>query len=218
MNFFLNNFSVIFLAIWCLFALVVIIRFFWPNLVRNISYLWLVVIAFIVHLLYGSILTLLQYFVWDSAEFTKIFLVVPVASGVPFLELLEWARPFFSGNHGYFALYSIQHFFMSTFVLFFIVGLFTIFFKVYKHYRQDVFIKGDIAVIALSFLIAGYYGAIILVPIALSIAVISAILNLKFEYINPISLPASFLIASPIGLLFAIPILKYFELYAILKI
>lgn len=209
---------VAFVIICCVLITVLALRFFQPLWVRNISYWWLITGAIFIHLLYGSLATILQYIVWGKTAFTKVFLVSPLAPEVPFPVLLEWTRPFFSGESGYFALYSFQHFFMSSLVLFFITALFVLFFRIYSAYRPLTISGEDIAVIALSFLIAGYTGAILLVPLAFIVAFILAIANASFKNLNQVSLATSFLIVSPFVFLFAIPILKYLNLYSIIKL
>ena len=196
----------------------VVVRFIRPLLLKSIPYKWLVLGAVSLHLLYGIFATWGQYVVWGKSEFTKIFLSSTLPLEVPFPSLLEWMRPAFSGTHGYFAFYSFQHFFMSTVALFFITGLFVLFFKLYAQYRPALFQEGGIAIIALAFLIAGWPGAMVLVPLSFALAVFFALLTLLKPGFNNVSLPASFLIAAPFALFFAIPILTSLNLYLLLKL
>ncbi len=218
LNFIIANFNTIALVIWVIFLGVVVVRFTRPFWVRSIPYSWLVLGAVSLHLLYGIFATWGQYVVWSSNEFTKVFLSSALSKEVPFPSLLEWVRPLFDGANGYFAFYSFQHFFLSTIALLFITGLFVLFFKMYAVYRPSLFGEGDIAVIALAFLIAGWPGAIVLVPLSLALAVFFAILTLLRPSFSNVSLPASFLLATPFALFFAIPILTSLNLYLLLKL
>lgn len=207
-----------FILIWLSIFAIVAMRHFRIAWFRIISYWWLIVVAVLTHLIYGTVATILQYIVWSKTEFTRVFLTSPLAPEVPLHSLLEWARPFFGGTHGYFAFHSLQVFFLSALALFLITALFVIFFKIYSIYRPHVISREDVAVIALSFLIAGYMGAILLVPLAFIVAFILAIVNASFKNVNQVSLATSFLIVSPFVFLFAVPVLKYLNLYTIIKL
>lgn len=217
-NFFLENFNAIAFSIWVLFYLIVVLRFSRPNLVKNISYVWLVVTAVSLHLLYGIFATWGQYVVWSKNEFTKILLSSPLSRDVPFPLFLEWTRPLFDSTNGYFAFYSFQHFFLSTLALLFITGIFVLFFRVYAWYRPTRFKEGDMLIIALAFLIAGYMGSIILVPIAFIIAILFAFFDVFISNKSLAILAPSFLLATPLAFVLATPILKALEYYIVLKL
>lgn len=221
LNFIFSNINIIALAIWFAFYIVVVIRTFRPAWIKHVSYTWLIACAISLHLIYGIFLTWGQYFVWSKSEFTKIFLSSALPKEVPFPTYLEFVRPLFSGAHGYFALYAFEHFFLGIIALFFVTGLFALFFKLYAHYRPALFQERDIAVIALAFLIAGWPGAIVLVPLSFVIAVFITSLSLLkpgFNKTKQVSLPLAFLLATPIALLFSTKILTALHLYALLKL
>ena len=58
----------------------------------------------------------------------------------------------------------------------------------------------------------------VLVPLSFALAVFFALLTLLKPGFNNVSLPASFLIAAPFALFFAIPILTSLNLYLLLKL
>lgn len=218
LTFMVSNFNSIALALWVIFFCIVVLRAAKLNLVRNFSFMWLIAIAVFFHLLYGIFATWGQYVVWNQSEVGKVFLSSGLSTSVQFPFILEWARPFFNGAHGYFAFYSFGHFFLSTVALFFITALFVIFFKTYSYYRPESFNEGDIAIITIAFLVAGWLGSIVLVPLAFAVAVLFTLLGLRWGSMPRVGLPESFLIASPLAFLYSVPILKYCNLYLLLKL
>lgn len=220
-NYIFSNLNTIMLAVWLVFFCVVAVRFLRPLWVKYISFGRLVASAVAVHIFYDIFLTWGQYFVWSKSEFTKVFLASPLPKEVPFPTYLEFVRPLFNSAHGYFAFYAFEHFFLSSIALFVVTGLFALFFKIYAQYRPALFQKGDIAIITLAFLIAGWPGAIVLVPLSFIIAILLAVLPLLkpgFNKTNQVILPTAFLLATPIALLFSTPILTALHLYLLLKL
>ncbi|KKU82193.1 MAG: hypothetical protein UY07_C0002G0050 [Parcubacteria group bacterium GW2011_GWA1_47_8] len=218
LNFIFSNLDRIALAVWLVFFVVVLVRVFKSAWLKDIAYRWLIVVAVFLHILYGAVATWGQYVVWGKSEFTKILLSSALSPEVPFPSMLEWLRPAFDGAHGYFAFHSFQNFFLSTIALFIIVGLFLAFLVVRARYRPINFREGDIAIIALALLIAGWPGVITLLPIGLFVAVIFSLGARFFYSIERVPLPPAFLIAAPFALIFAIPILTALHLYPLLKL
>lgn len=222
LNFIFFNLNMIALVIWVFFFGIICIL---DTQKKKISYKWLVASAIIFHLFYGFFATWGQYIVWSKSEFTKILLLSALPKEVPFPLILEWIRPLFNGNYGYFAFYAINHFFLSIFALFVVTGFFTLFFKLYCRYYPDNFKEADISIIAISFLIAGWPGVIVLVPLSFIIAIIITSLNLipkinhldighsNGEKIDRVSLSTIFFYTAPFALLFVIPIFTFFHLY-----
>lgn len=218
MNFVFTNLNTITLVVWLAFFCIVVTQTLRGALVKNISYGWLVMIAVSIHLLYGVVATLGQYVVWNRSEVTRVFLSSKLSPEVPFPSLLEWTRPLLGGAHGYFAFYSFQHFFLSIIVLFFVTGLFVLFFKIYSQYRHLNLKEGDIAIIALSFLIAGWPGVIILVPLGFIFAIFFAMFTLlKSTLNNRVDLPRVFLFVAGVAFIFGPSILNFFHRYSFLK-
>lgn len=220
-NFIFSHLNTIILAVWLAFFAVVFVRTHKAGWVWHFPYQWLVVIAVILHILYGAFLTWGQYVVWQGSEFTKMFLSSPLSPEVPFPSYFGFVRPLFNGAHGYFAFYAFEHFFLSSIALFVVTGLFALFFRMYAVYRPALFQKGDIAIITLALLIAGWPGAFILVPLSFILAIALALLFLfqfDINIKNKVSLPSAFLYATPLALLFATPVLTVFHLYSLLKL
>lgn len=217
-NFIFNNLNVIALSVWLVFFTIVAIRFLSPLWVKNISYRWLIGIAVSLHIAYGILATWGQYAHWSKSEFTKILLSDVLTPAVQFPFLLQWLRPIFDNTYGYFAFYSFTKFFLSSFALFFITGLFALFFKAYASYRPALFQRSDIAIIALTLLISGWPGAIVLVPLGFLLAVLIAILGLKMSSFNNIRISTSFVIVAPVAFLYSIQILTAINLWPLLKI
>lgn len=220
MNFIFTNLNTIALAVWFVFFCIVAVRILRPAWVKNTSYRWIVIGAITLHFLYGIVVTLGQARVWATgSDITKALFSAPLSPEVPFPSYLEWVRPLFEHTHGYFAFYSFQHFFLSTIALFFITGLFALFFKIYSQYRHLNLKEGDIAIIALLFLIAGWPGVIVLVPLGFILAIFLAVFALlKPAPNNQIDLPRAFLFATPFALIFATPIFTALHLYSLLKL
>lgn len=230
MNFIFSNLSYFSLAVWLIFFFIVILRAFplllprtylgfvsmWCN---NISYRWLVAIAFSVHILYGIFATWGQYVVWErGSDFTRTLLSSPLPVETPLPVFLEWIRPFFAGEYGYFVFYTFNEFFLSTVALLVVVGLFWLFLVVRAQYRPINFREGDIMLIVLALLIAGWPGVIILLPFGLIFAVILSVWAGMMYGAERIPLPPAFLLASPFALIFGIRILTLLDLYPLLKL
>ncbi len=218
LNFIFANLNTIELVVWTIFFFIVAVRYMRPLWVKNISYNWLAGIAIGLHILYGIVATCGQYIVWSKSEFTKVFLSSPLTKEVPFPSYFEFLRPLFDGPNGYFAFYSFQHFFLSTIALLIVVGLFLLFLIVRSKTHPINFREGDIMLIVLAMLISGWPGVIVLLPIGLISAILLSI-GARFIYgIERIPLPPSFLLASPVALIYAIPILTALNLYPLLKL
>lgn len=217
-NFIFSNLNIIEIAVWVIFFFVVAVRYLRPFWVKNISYNWLVGIAVSLHILYGIFATWGQYVVWSKSEFTKVFLSSPLSSDVPFPSYLDFLRPLFDGANGYFAFYSFQHFFLSTIALLIVVGLFLLFLVVRSRTNPINFREGDIMLIVLAMLISGWPGVIVLLPIGLLSAIVLSIGARIFYGIERIPLPPAFLLAAPVALIYAIPILTALNLYPLLKL
>ena len=144
--------------------------------------------------------------------------MAPLSSEVPFPVYLEWARPFFEQQYGYFVLYSFQHFFLSTFALFIVTGLFYLFLVARARYRSFNFREGDIMLIVVAMLVSGWPGVMVLLPIGFVCAVLLSIVARILYGIERIPLPPAFLFAAPLALIFAVQILTTFHIATILKL
>lgn len=215
------------LVIWAVFFIVVVVRILRPSWLKNISYWWLIGCAVAIHLLYGAAATLLTYFVWSTPmkdgsvnQMGHLFLTAPYPKEAPLpLDILEWTRPLLSGTHGYFVGSSFFHYFLSTIALLIVTGVFVGFFKMYKREHPAKFKEGDIEVIALAFLIAGWAGSIVLAPLSLIFAVILVIIKMVVKKEKSrVSISQAFIIAAPFAFVFAIPLLTLVNLWPRLKL
>lgn len=219
MNFIFSNLNTITLVVWLAFFFIVTVRTFRTSGVGNISYRWLVVVAIGIHLLYGAVATFGQYRAWATAnDITRALFSAPLSGEVPLPTYLEWSRFLFEYPHGYFVFYSFGHFFLSTVALLVIVGLFLLFLVVRSRTHSINFREGDISIIVLAMLISSWPGVIVLLPIGLVSAVLLSAGARVFYGIERIPLPPAFLLAAPLALLFAKPILAAFHLYNLLKL
>lgn len=219
MNFVFANFNMIALAIWLIFFCVVAVRILRPTWVKNISYGWLVITAVNIHLLYGIVATWGQYRAWATgSDISKALFSAPLSPEVPFPAYLEWTRSLFEHTHGYFAFYSLEHFFLGTIALLIVTGLFYLFLSARARYRSFNFREGDIMLIVLAMLISGWPGVIALLPIGLVFAVFLSLGARAIYGIERTPLSPAFLLAAPFALIFASPILATFHLYSLLKL
>lgn len=221
LNFLFSHFNTIFLTIWVLFYIVVMLRVFYPHFVKSVSYKYLIAGAVSIHLLYGAVATWLTYIAWSVPGNTQgnILVLAPLPPEAPLpMGIMEWMRPLFEGTHGYFAGYSFFHYFLGTFALFFVTALFVSFFRLYDVGYPGRFEKGDMYIIALAFLMTGYAGSIVLVPMSLVIAVGIVLVKLVAKKNNHVNIPNSFILAAPFAFIFAIPLLSIVHLWPLLKI
>lgn len=217
-NFIFTNLNAVALVFWPIFFCVVVVRMLRPVLVKNLSYGWLITIAITLHFLYGVVATWGQYRAWASNDFTRVFLETPLSPEVPFPSYLELVRPFFDNTYGYFAFYSFQNFFLSTMVLLIVVVIFSLFLVVSARIHSMNLTKGDIALVVLAMLISGWPGIVILLPIGFACAVLISLVARIMYGVERVPLSISFMIAAPVALVFAIPILTFFNLYPLLKL
>ncbi|MFA5997415.1 MAG: hypothetical protein WC791_02890 [Candidatus Paceibacterota bacterium] len=225
-NFIFSNFNLIILSVWVIFFAIVVLRIVRPPLVKSVAYKYLIAGALSIHLLYGVATTWLTYIAWSMPlangavnETGKMLLSAALPKEAPLpIGALEFMRPLFSGAHGYFAGYAFFHYFLSTIALLIITGLFVLFFVMYKKEHPASFKAGDIEVITLAFLMAGYLGSIVLVPITLTLAVILVLIKLAMKKSNHISISAVFIAATPIAFIFATPLLSLVHLWPLLKL
>lgn len=219
MYFIFSNLNAIILAVWIAFFFVVIARAFKPSWTGNISYQRLVAVAVGIHLLYGAVATFGQYRAWATAnDITRALFSAPLSAEVPLPAYLEWSRFLFEYPHGYFVFYSFGHFFLSTIALLIIVGLFLLFLVVRSRTHPINFREGDISMIVLAMLIAGWPGVLVLLPIGFVFAVVwSGIARFRYG-IRRTPLSPAFLLAAPVALLFANTILSAINLATLLKL
>jgi len=151
------------------------------KLIKNISYLKLILIAIGLNIFYGLFVTWGQYYVWaHGSVVTKALLTFPLPAAVPFSKYLEWVRPLFSSRLGYFMFYAWGRIWLNIFVLFTFSGLMYLVFRIWKTYRGGFLEQGPELMLVLM-LISGWMGVLV----SLSMGFIFAILWLSFSYSKP---------------------------------
>lgn len=214
LNFIFAKTPIIFLSIWFLFLVIVAIRYFRPNWVKNISYNKLIVIAIAINIFYSLFVSWGTYYVWSHGnEMMKFVLHSPITDAVPFASYLEWTKPLFSHNFGYFLYYIWGRFWFYTLISFVISGSLYVLFKIWESKRGGFSLDGPKLLLILM-LISGWPG--VLVSIALGF--IFAVLLFGFYYLKMfikkipvlnIVIEPAFIFSTLIALLFTKIIVMY---------
>ncbi|MDD5152391.1 MAG: hypothetical protein PHS95_00090 [Candidatus Pacebacteria bacterium] len=200
LNFIIINLNVIVLAVWLLFFILVSIRFVRPSLVKNISYSTLLFLAFSLHILYGGFTTWAQYHAWSTGgPETKIFVSAPLPVEAPLPVFLGWTRSYFDQPMGYFAYYVFGHFWLNILILFLVAGFFYSVLKLWDFYRGRFIPKGP-EILLILFLVSGWPGVLLLLPIALIFWAIFFVVSF-FRGKRRVLLEPAFVIATPIALI-----------------
>jgi hypothetical protein len=196
LNFIFSNLDAIVMYIWIIFLAIVACRYFQPlwvnstnkyllkiiNVVKNISFSKLVIIALGLNIFYGLFVTWGQYYTWSTiSDMTRFFLTTPLSAQVPFPSYLEWIRPIFENNHGYFMFYVWGRVWMNIFILFSFSGVLYLIFRTWKSYRGGFLDYGPELMLILM-LISGWMGVIV----SLSVGFIFAVLMFVFYYLKDI--------------------------------
>lgn len=197
------------LVMWVLFFAVIVVRFLRPVWVKNISYGWLVVAAIALHIFYGAFVTWGQYHVWAIAsDFTRSLLSASLPIQAPLPGWLEWSRSFFEHPLGYFAYYVFGRIWFNLVELFVVAGFFYAIFKLWNTYRGGFLPQGP-EILLILFLIAGFPGVLVLVPLSLVAAIVWFVffsvvsfaktkrLEFQTKSIEPV-----FLMLTPVALIF----------------
>ena len=230
-NFIFSNLDIIFLVVWIIFFIIVAVRFVRPLWVKNVSYTWLVLCAAALHLFYVIVVTWGQYHVWAiGSDLTRTLLSSPLPMEAPLPSILEWSRSYLNQPLGYFAYYAFGRFFLSVLILFAVAGLLFVVFKIVNKYRGGLGEHGPELLLVLM-LISGWPGVLLLIPLALILAALFLILprTVLGRFIQRESLDGTweerriyieqaFLVATPLALLFARPLLAHFHLLAFLTV
>ena len=190
LEFIFSNLNAIILVIWFLFLIIVAIRFFRPNWVKNISYFKLFYITLGVHVLYSLFLTWAQYYVWSITDPSGTF-----------------------NKLSYFLGYAFIHFWLSLVLLSLISGILYFLFRLWLHYRGGFTDEGPMLLLVLM-LISGWPGVLVSVTLGFIFAVLffifSYIKNIRNKDTLPIiSIEGFFILSTLIALLFTKVIMFY---------
>ncbi len=205
-------------VIWGLMAAILILRYFEVSIIKKISLGWFVAAALLLHILYDSLITIGQYIVWSHTKITSVFLTASLPEQVPLAWWMEWLRPWLEQVHGFFVFYAFNHFFLSTTILFLVVLILTLLLVLWSKLSPANFRKGDIAFVVTALLIAGWPKLILLLPSALVLLVACSFVRNRTFKEKHFHIPLPFLFTLPVILLFGEWLLKFFNLYTLLKI
>ena len=153
------------------FTLAFFMRPFWFRKFPRLSYTKLIVLAIGLHLFFAMFITWGQYYVWQSNQFTQIFLSLPLPGEAPLPYLLEWTRRYFEHPFGYFAYYSFGHFWLELINLFTVTGIFYGVLKFWQFYRAGFLSEGPEIILLLSLLV-GWPGVLLFIPAGLVLSVL----------------------------------------------
>lgn len=196
------------LAVKIVFLTIVAIRFFRPAWMKHISFLKLSIIAIGFNIFYGLFASWGQYYVWAaSSDLTRFLLDLPLSVQAPFPVYLEWIRPFFENNFGYFLYYILGRIWLDIFMLFLISGILYSLLKVWNSYRGGFTSQGPELLLALM-LISGFLGVLI----TLSLGFALSLLLCCFSYWkgnNIVTIEPVFIFAAFFAVLFTRVIVNY---------
>lgn len=157
-----------------------------------------------------------QYLVWQSSQFTQMFLNSPVDRAA--LEsILGRFFPFFNHKLGYFLLYSWGRFVMNFLLVFIMVGLWYGILVLLRRYQPRFFVDGEVALGILAILIVGWPGAVIMIPATLLSMVMVAVVRLTILKKHYTTMGWPLLVAAAITLAI-IPTVLAHTSFSVLKI
>lgn len=217
-NFLVSYVHVVGFVFWLIFSGALLLRYYKVSFVARVPWWALILTAVTLHLGYVALLGVVQYELWSASEFTKEFLVQPLAADVPLPGILEWSRSWFDGSLGYFSFYVLGRFALSLGILFAITLFCFSLLKLRAYYRPLNFKEGDIPALVLAILVSGWPGVVVLLPLGFIFAVLISFVVKIIYGKERIYLPPAFLIAAPIAFMFSEEILKIVNLYTLLKL
>ena len=190
-----------------LFSLVVVFiaalkRFYNSDLISKISYRSLIWLVLGFKVLYASIETFSQYYVWSSNGFTKLFLdqnIIDLNIAQDFFGKMTWI---FDNRFGYFLFYSWGRFWLEIAVSLAAALAFYLFLRFLKKHKERFFEEGETELGFLLALMVGWSNFIVFIPLVfLSMVLVSIFRMLAFKETHT-TLGAPFLLAALIVLLF----------------
>jgi len=190
-----------------LFSLVVVFiaalkRFYNSDLISKISYRFLIWLVLGFKVLYASIETFSQYYVWSSNGFTKLFLdqnIIDLNIAQDFFGKMTWI---FDNRFGYFLFYSWGRFWLEIAVSLAAALAFYLFLRFLKKHKERFFEEGETELGFILALMIGWSNFIIFLPLVfLSVVLVSIFRMLVFKETYT-TLGAPFLLAALIVLFF----------------
>jgi hypothetical protein len=223
LNFIFSNLNVIILAVWVLFLLIVAIRFFRPVWMysnngfiskvifwfKNVSYKKLIISAFGLNILYGLFITWGQYYVWSiSTDYVKSLVTLPLSKETPLPYLMEWTRPIFEKDFGYFLYYVLGRFWLYIIISFIISGFLYFIFKTWKSQHGNFRDDGPQLLLILM-LIVGWPGILVLIPLGFILSILYSFM-FYFKGKREVDIEPAFVVASFITLIFGNIVIRFF--------
>lgn len=216
MYFLISNLDIFIFFIWILVLSFVAFRFFLSkgiyfkkeclkkisNWVEGISFRKLIFVTIIINIFYGILVTWAQYYTWanSSVDYVRTLVNLPLSKETPFPYLLEWVRPLFEKDFGYFIYYVFGRFWFYIIVSFLISGILYFIFKIWKS-NHGGFREDGPELILILMLIVGWPGIFIFIPLGFILSIILLIL-LKLKGKMTTEVEPAFILASVIVLIF----------------
>ncbi|MDO8442957.1 MAG: hypothetical protein Q7S81_01725 [bacterium] len=174
-----------------------------PNCwVRGLSYKFLIWLVLGFKVLYASIETFSQYYIWSNNGFTKLFLDQNIIDFDIVKDLPRGMTWIFDNRFGYFLFYSWGRFWMEIAVSLVAALAFYLFLRFLKKHKERFFEEGEVELGFLLALVVGWSNFIIFLPLVfLSVVLVSIFRTLAFKEAHT-TLGAPFLLAALIVLLF----------------
>ncbi len=185
---------------------------------RFISMKVLIVSTIVFRVIYAGLLSVTQYYVWYSQEFTKLLINSPLGSEVPLSNFLRGILgPVLDSNLGYFLFYSWGRFWIGALLSIFIAFCFYAFLRALRKYNDRFFYKGEIELGLLLALVVGWPNFVVFVPlIFLAVVLVSIFRGIYFKEAYT-TLGAPMLLAALLTMIFGSSLIKFLGL-AVLKI
>ena len=153
-------------------------RFSWINNFYDSTYKFLIWLVLGFKVLYASIETFTQYYVWSSGKFTKLLLDQNIIS----LDIVKdsfgkmaWV---FNNRFGYFLFYSWGRFWLEIVVTLIVAMAFYLFFIFLKRHKERFFEEGEVELGFLLSLLVGWPNFIVFLPLVFVSTVIVSIVKI----------------------------------------
>jgi len=177
-------------------------RFGWTGRFSRLNYKSLIWAVFGFKLLYASVETFGQYYVWSGSGFTRLFLDKNALNLDLLKEFSGKLFIFLNNRFGYFLFYSWGRFWMEIAVSLAAALAFYLFLVFLKKHKERFFEEGETELGFLLALMVGWSNFIIFLPLVfLSVVIVSIFKKLIFKEAYT-TLGAPFLLAALIVLLF----------------
>jgi len=209
LNFIFSHLNLFILFLWILFLILVCVRYFHPEWVRNISYNKILLLSIFLSLSYGLFVTWGQYYVWaHGSDITKFLVHSPLSSVVPLPSYLEWLRPLLSYKGGYFTFYVLGRTWLYVFISYFISFVLYLIFRLWMNKRGG-FNQDGPKLLLILMISTGWPGVLVLIPLGFVISIILFGLY-YFKGQKTVEVEPAFIIASIISVVFGHLILNFF--------